>query len=156
MNAENTPKPGTERPSFYRRKYLIMPAFQLRLIFWNMLITLGIFAVVLLVIARSMGEMVDMGNEAGLPASHPYFQFAHDLARNFYIRFSGAFAAGIVLAGIVTLFISHRFAGPIYRLRKYFDGLSRGGPVSEIKFRKNDFLQDFAPVVNATLKRIKD
>ncbi|MBI2605959.1 MAG: hypothetical protein HYW49_07750 [Deltaproteobacteria bacterium] len=156
MNANNTPKTETKRPPFYRRRYLIMPAFQLRLIFWNMGIILGIFAIVLVVIARSMGEMVDMGNEAGLPASHPYFQFAHDLARNFYIYFSGAFVVGIVLACTVTLLVSHRLAGPIFRLRKYFDGLSTGGPVSELRFRKNDFLQDFAPVVNATLKRVKD
>ncbi len=156
MNAQNPSEPETKRPPFYRRKYLIMPAFQLRLIFWNMVIILGIFAIVLLVIARSMGELVDMGNEAGLPANHPYFQFAHDLAQKFYIYFSGAFAIGIVLACTVTLLVSHRLAGPIYRLRKYFDGVSVGRPVSELRFRKNDFLYDFAPVVNATLKRIKD
>ncbi|MBI2605054.1 MAG: methyl-accepting chemotaxis protein [Deltaproteobacteria bacterium] len=147
-------KSSSERPPFWRRRFLIIPAFQLRLIFWNILISLFIFAIVLFQIARAMNELTQMGTSAGFPSDHPYFTFVRELSGNFYVYVSVAFIVGIALSWLITLFVSHRFAGPIYRLRKFFDGIAKGEAVSEIRFRKNDYLADFAPIINDALKRV--
>ena len=144
----------TGRPPWYRRKLLIMPSFQLQLIFWNILIAFLIFMVVLYQIAKAMNELTLMGTNAGFPSDHPYFQFIHELSGNFYLHITSAFLLGMVVSWLVTLFVSHRFAGPIYRVQSYFAGLARGDPLRDITFRKGDFLSHFAVTINEALKRV--
>ena len=144
----------TGRPPWYRRKLLIMPSFQLQLIFWNILIAFFIFMVVLYQIAKAMNEMTMMGTNAGFPSDHPYFQFIRELSGNFYLHITTAFFLGMIVSWLVTLFVSHRFAGPIYRVRTYFEGIARGDALRDITFRKGDFLSDFAVTINQALKKV--
>src|SRR5262249_31329705 len=44
--------------------------------------------------------------------------------------------------------LSHRWVGPIFRLRASLRALTLGKPVSPIRFRKGDFWQDLARDVN--------
>ena len=50
--------------------------------------------------------------------------------------------------------LSHRFAGPMYRLRGALRSLGQGEDVRPVKFRKGDFWQDVADDFNAVLERI--
>lgn len=50
---------------------------------------------------------------------------------------------------------SHRFAGPIWRLRRELRRLREGDRVTAIRFRKNDFWQDLADDVNWVLERLQ-
>lgn len=54
-----------------------------------------------------------------------------------------------------TIKLSHRFAGPIYRLRCTFRSLAAGEGVSSIKFREHDFWAEMANDFNAVLKRLE-
>ena len=53
-----------------------------------------------------------------------------------------------------SLRLSHRFVGPIYRLRTVMHELAKGGPAEPLHFRKEDFWQDLADDYNLILKRI--
>lgn len=53
-----------------------------------------------------------------------------------------------------SLRLSHRFVGPIYRLRAEMHKLANGGPAEPVHFRKHDFWQDLADDYNLILKRI--
>lgn len=55
---------------------------------------------------------------------------------------------------IDTVRLSNRFAGPLYRLRREFRRLAAGEKVHPVKFRDNDFWQDFANEFNAVAQRI--
>jgi len=66
----------------------------------------------------------------------------------------------IVTAGILTivftLIISHRIAGPLYRLEKDIAEVNNGNLSMEIRVRKDDELQDLAKSLNQMLKIISN
>lgn len=53
-----------------------------------------------------------------------------------------------------TIKISHRFAGPIYRLRSTIRSLAQGDKFKPVKFREIDFWQDLADDFNRMVERI--
>ncbi|MFA5275583.1 MAG: methyl-accepting chemotaxis protein [Candidatus Omnitrophota bacterium] len=60
-------------------------------------------------------------------------------------------AAGTVTF-IITLFISHRIAGPIYRLEKDIEEANNGNLAVNIQVRKKDELQNLAKSLNRMIK----
>lgn len=54
-----------------------------------------------------------------------------------------------------TIKLSHRFAGPIYRLRNTIRGLANGEEFRPLKFREVDFWQGLADDFNAMVARLK-
>lgn len=64
-----------------------------------------------------------------------------------------------VLVGLatmfVTLFVSHKIAGPLYRFRKAFEELGEG-KYPEINLRQMDQLQALAKDFNAAIKKFKE
>ena len=66
----------------------------------------------------------------------------------------------IIIAGsvtiIITLFISHRIAGPLYRLETDIAEINRGNLGVEIRVRKNDELQDLAKSLNQMVKTMRN
>lgn len=56
---------------------------------------------------------------------------------------------------IVTLFVSHKIAGPLYRLKKSMQALGEGD-FSEINLRKMDQLQELAQEFNRMVGKLKE
>lgn len=50
--------------------------------------------------------------------------------------------------------LSHRFAGPIFNLRRAIRSVADGAAPRKVKFRKNDFWQDLAEDYNAMLSKL--
>ena len=50
--------------------------------------------------------------------------------------------------------LSHRFAGPIFNLRRMIRSVADGAAPRKLKFRKNDFWQDLADDYNAMLSKL--
>lgn len=67
----------------------------------------------------------------------------------------GEAGAFILIASLVALKISHKVAGPLYRIEKILNQISEGNPPEEIKIRRGDDLWDLVGVLNRVLKRIK-
>jgi nitrogen fixation/metabolism regulation signal transduction histidine kinase len=53
-----------------------------------------------------------------------------------------------------TIKISHRFAGPVYALRRAIREIVQGKPARKLKFRRRDFWHDLADDYNAMLLRL--
>jgi hypothetical protein len=68
------------------------------------------------------------------------------------------FASALVLPVLVldVVRVSHRFAGPVYRLRTSLRDLADGKSVSPIKFREGDFWYDMAEEFNRVAARVRD
>lgn len=49
------------------------------------------------------------------------------------------------------LLLSHRVAGPLYRLRHHMDDIASGKTRSHVRFRKNDFFEELAVSFNRQL-----
>jgi len=57
---------------------------------------------------------------------------------------------------IVTLFVSHKIAGPLYRLKKAMGDLGEGNFSTEIKLREMDQLKDMAEAFNSMAAKLKE
>lgn len=51
--------------------------------------------------------------------------------------------------------ISHRFAGPVTRLKRVMQVAADGGPVDPVHFRNDDFWQELATAYNSLLLRLQ-
>lgn len=69
-------------------------------------------------------------------------------------------AVVVVIVGaatvFLTLFVSHKIAGPLYRLKKSMQELAEGNLTSDIKLRKNDQLRDIADTFNQMVDKLKE
>jgi hypothetical protein len=63
---------------------------------------------------------------------------------------------GVVISSVLTILISHRIVGPLYRLRQYFHRMAEDPSVVKepIQFRKGDFFADLPPTVNRALEAV--
>ncbi len=59
--------------------------------------------------------------------------------------------AFLVLTFLISLFVSHRIAGPIYKLRKSLDG-ARKGRLEKVTFRSKDNFQELAESYNEAVE----
>lgn len=57
--------------------------------------------------------------------------------------------------GVYALFISHRIAGPAYRLKTAISRMIKGEYEPEIKLRRKDYLSDLARALNELSKKLK-
>jgi nitrogen fixation/metabolism regulation signal transduction histidine kinase len=64
-------------------------------------------------------------------------------------------AAGAVTF-IITLFVSHRIAGPVYRLEKDIAEVTKGNLNVTFRVRKNDEFQSLAEALNQMVKSLRD
>lgn len=53
---------------------------------------------------------------------------------------------------IVCIFISHKIAGPLYKLQNFLSAIRHGGPVSNLSFRKGDNFPEIAEEINQTIE----
>jgi len=77
--------------------------------------------------------------------------------RELWSQYGMAAVASAVLLPLVVfdlLRLSHRFAGPMFRLRRSMRDLARGKPVAAIRFREGDFWHEFADDFNAVAARL--
>ena len=54
----------------------------------------------------------------------------------------------LVVTFSVNIFISHRIAGPLYKLRRFFEQAATGNTGPTLYFRKGDHFQDLAASYN--------
>jgi methyl-accepting chemotaxis protein len=53
----------------------------------------------------------------------------------------------------VTLFISHKIAGPLYRFKRIMEALGDGNFLNEVRIRRNDQLQDLAKIFDQMIAK---
>lgn len=133
--------------AFYKRSvFLINPRFQLRfslilagLVFLSSLIYPVIF--------------IDFVNE--LVTKNPGFADGAVRAKQdlllYLVPIQLLFA---VLTFIVSIFMTHKIAGPMYKLKNHLADIRQGEPVSALEFRAGDHFHDVAEEVSSFLETI--
>ena len=138
----------------FRKKLLIYPRFQLWIIAVNAaLMGLG-FLVVTFQVYRSFHELRKLGLASGIPLHHSYFKFLDYQQNSLYTYLAIGLLFASFSSWIFTLIFSHRLAGPIVRLKGFFQKISETGEFQQLNFRKGDFFCDLPPIVNSALNRV--
>lgn len=67
-------------------------------------------------------------------------------------------AAGVSLTILVglSLYLSHKIAGPMVTLRRFFTDIKEGKDPAPLNFRDRDFLMDLPPLINSALEKLKE
>jgi len=134
-----------------RKRYFIRSGLQaryLRLILLAVALPTFLFACCLYYLIFYLME-----EQLGIPESIAY-NITPVLGKINFILLVGlpVIAVALLLWGLL---ISHRIAGPIYRLEKELDKISKGDFSLRIKFRKKDELASIAEGINKILDKIE-
>jgi len=138
-----------------RRVFLINPKFQLQV----MGMVLGLTAVVIAAFYAAdwyfFWQLASEGKRLGLPENHVFFRFINEQRTTMNWIFGlSAFLAGATIS-VGGLLLSHRIAGPLYRLHKHLLAVAAGNTTSDVKFRDKDYFQELPPALNQVLARMR-
>jgi len=134
-----------------RRTKFIIDGFQYRLMFLH-LIQLG--AVVAIMLAALYIPLILDFDRSDLSGHQKA-----ELTDRFLELNSLLFPAMWILVGFIvaySIIISHRIAGPIYRIRAVLKGLTKGNLSENLRLRKGDYLIREAGVVNDLIDSLRD
>jgi ABC-type multidrug transport system fused ATPase/permease subunit len=139
-----------------KRSILINPKFQWTLIGYAAFIATLIFLSVYGLFSFGFHEFVQIGHQAGLPDDHVYFQFIKMQETTFLrVILAIAFFVGTILT-VGGLVVSHKIAGPLYRLQKELLGMAAKPDPSlhKINFRDGDFFPEVPQAFNELVEKV--
>ena len=140
--------PFKDYPLFRRRNYVVNKEFQLKYAIWN--------ASWLLIFAILLGFLifyplyVEISNAVSTEQERELYRTFLTLHETVWLPLA------IILAGIflTNIIMTHRVAGPVYRLRLTLADMAKGNFKKRIKFRKWDEFQDLAELCNQVSERV--
>lgn len=99
-------------------------------------------------------DLIESGIEKNLNHDHIYFNVIYSQQvyfSNFLLLIGVVLTIGTLVWG---LYFSHRIAGPLYKLDKYFGDAknSPGKKLAPLSFRKDDFFQEVSTSINDYLE----
>ncbi len=141
------------RESRQFKNYFIYPSFQWKVIVLFMLVSLISPLILVFFQLQLFQEQMKSGELSNLPDTHPYFTFLKSFQEQFLVMFGFSVLASFVICFFMGLLVSHKVAGPLVKIRNYFDRVGDGEPEKEISFREGDFFQDVAAAYNRKFKR---
>ncbi len=89
--------------------------------------------------------------------SDPFRTFGQ-VARDTWWNYSPLLLALLFLVPVFVydaIRVSHRFAGPVYRLRQVIRSLAEGTQPTQVEFRDNDLWKDMADDLNRVIERVR-
>jgi hypothetical protein len=90
----------------------------------------------------------------GFEKGHPFYLLLREQQDLLNMASFIAFGTLIVIVMIAGILISHRIAGPIYKIKLMLDNDIAGKELN-IKLRQNDFFLDLAEKINTFAKKYK-
>jgi len=139
-----------------RKNYLINPRFQLSMVGIFIGIALIVNIINFLSITYSFHEIIAAGNQANLPENSQFFKFIHSQETRFtsiFLWTSLISATTLIVFGIL---LSHKIAGPIYRINQDLKSMTKDGKLRTLHFRKGDFFVETTKTFNEFVKSLEN
>ena len=136
-----------------RKNYFINPKFQSKIVFYFLGFTIATSAIFFVSNFLFIEKLLSLGTDLGLGENHIYFKFINKQTKSLYIF--NSIATIVIFFGQITfgILISHKIAGPLYRLTRETAKVSEGENIQEIKHRKGDFFPEVYTAVNKLVKK---
>ena len=139
-----------------RRNFLINPGFQLSFMAYTVGIAFVATGVFYFADLYFFYKFRQIGVSLGLSSDHVFFQFLREQESSKNFIYLTASLASLLTLSTWGLFLSHRVAGPLYRLCKHFDAVSRGETSDDVRFRDGDFFPEVAQAFNQYMQRQRE
>lgn len=132
------------------KKFLINNNFQIQFMLSLLLISLCSMSIIYLANDYFFHSYMQRGEALNLPPDHPFFLMIREqksFMTNVFIVVSLCIST---IAGLWGLFYSHKIAGPLYRLHRYFTkaAVENSQLKEKIYFREDDFFQEVPESIN--------
>lgn len=144
------------KKSIFRRQFIINPDFQYRMIGSTVFMGVLLVAALYFVNLYFFNRFITQGLAMGLPEDHVYFRFIAQQKAAMSQGYAGVAACVLVFLTGWGVFISHRIAGPVYRLCTDLKAIAKEGVTRKLAVRKNDFFPELADAINIAFKTKKD
>jgi len=130
-----------------RRNFLINPSFQLRFALYISSWMMGLSLMFLLILDEAFTMISDLLiRDPRGPEVAQVLAAKHELFRSLYFIEAGF----VLLVFVLSVFVSHRIAGPLYKLNRYMrDGAKNGRLLGDLHFRSGDHFRELAESYNA-------
>ena len=140
---------------YSRKKFLINRRFQLTIIGFS--VGLAFFAVAILYLENMflLDHLFDKETQDIVFADSAMMQFIEEERSKIHQALGVAAATILVLIAVGGLFLSHRVAGPVYRLQTHMEDIIAGKTRERLSFRKKDFFPELAETYNALLDKLR-
>ena len=138
--------------TFRRRHYLIDKKFQGKFIMrFSMLVLIGgVLTILILYLLGMQSKTVAIQN------SRIVAKTTSDFILPLLIQTVIAVTVLVgITAGILTLLVSHKILGPLYRFKKVMEALEKGDFSSEFTIRSTDQLRELADKINNMIRNTK-
>tara|TARA_R110002049_G_C8883689_1_gene540156 strand:+ start:111 stop:548 length:438 start_codon:yes stop_codon:yes gene_type:complete len=137
----------------YSRKILLVnPKFQFSFMKHSILMTVAALATFYLFKVYMFWELKDIALSTGISPDHDFISLIDN--RNYVIDMSFvvlAIVVGFLMTGWA-LWVSHKVAGPIHRIRNEIKKIIDGQPLQRINVRDHDYFHDLKDSVNLLIE----
>lgn len=137
------------------KSFLLLPKFQLIFVALNWITLTITVGVAYFTVNKSFDKMKMIGKKMRLSSDSGYMKFLNAQESVFVSDMLIYMSAALVVSLIITIVLSHKVAGPVYRIKKYFLDLDLNKP-EKLSFRSGDFFNDIPEIVNDKLNTDKE
>lgn len=145
--------PENEIPTRLVKNFLINPRIQLKIIailsFFFIFNIASLYAVIYLFFWRFKEKAISIG----IPEGHVFFEFLNGQRLSLDTLFWSVGFVNFLLLAVVTLVLTHRFVGPIERLKKHLSSIDKES--EDFKVREHDFFQKLPKFINELRNKLK-
>jgi hypothetical protein len=138
-----------EKKGFFNR-VLLQPKFQLTFVVINWLCMLLTAVVCYYLITSTFNDLEMIGQKMKLSSNSGYMRFLRSQENMFIGKLMVYLPIALFFGFSVTVFISHKVASPINKIKRYFQSLDWDYP-DLLYFRDEDFFSDLAITINKSL-----
>lgn len=143
------------KPKRHPLNWIIFPKFQLPLILVNLLVGLILPTIIWVAVENAFTDLKPIAGLSGFQVEF-YKNFLNYQVRTFQITLAVASFLWILTSTLVTVVITHRFAGPLVRMRNHFKSIGDGvNPIPHLEFRDGDYFSEFPKLVNKAIEKIE-
>ena len=137
---------------YKRRIYLINPSFQLK---FSFLVCILLFISSLIYPLTIYKTLTTIAGKLG--NSSPSLKTNIEEMRQSLLIVLSIWQVGYMgLIFIICIFFSHKIAGPMYKLTKWFRGIRDGQNMGNLSFRHGDYFHDIAEEFNLTFNHMQE
>lgn len=140
----------TDRPKIKRKQYIVSKQFQLKYV--GLILALMFLTAALCSYVMYYSAMLSMGQK--LANVYPQGRLIAIVKMvNFRMLLSVILISPLV--AVIGIFLSHKIAGPIYRIEKVLAGMAAGDLSNRIVLRKGDEMLSLADSINKLTESLK-
>ena len=132
----------------WRRTYINEKKFQYALIGYSILMAGAVIFSLFIGINTFFTRSSEQAQALGLMSDHVFFDFINRQEKAVKLLFT---ANAVIIFGFMSLFalfLSHRVAGPLSRVKLTLQKMAQGEDPGKVSFRRNDYFQELADLLN--------